>query len=285
MTLMLLSCTSHSQNLNKEILVDGGKPYLVGKINKEGLSAQNYSSWFTVGYDEYEPNEEIIKEISNQLKNYDILLFMGTWCGDSRREVPRFFKVLESVKYPMNHLTTVGVSRTPELYKQSPTHEEKGLNIHRVPTFIFYKNGQEVNRIVEHPVKTLEEDILDILKGDYRSNYYLVTKVNELIDNDNFYELSYQNLDEYKDLATSMYELNTYARLLSSTGKSEKALKVLRLNSELFSNDFRVFISLANAYYQLNEKKLALTQYEKAIVLNPGNQKLKTTIEKVKSEI
>ena len=133
------SCTSQSQNLNNEISEAGTKPYLLGKIDKEGLSSENYSAWFVTGFNEYQPNTDVITKISKQLKEYDILLFMGTWCGDSRREVPRFYKVLEAAKYPLEQLTAVAVNRTANMYKQSPTHEEKGLNIHRVPTFIFIK--------------------------------------------------------------------------------------------------------------------------------------------------
>ena len=42
---------------------------------------------------------------------------------------------------------------------------EKGYLIERVPTFIFYKNGTEIGRFVEHTVDgaTLEHDILQIV--------------------------------------------------------------------------------------------------------------------------
>ena len=42
---------------------------------------------------------------------------------------------------------------------------EKGYNVLRVPTFIFYKDGKEIGRFVEHTVNdaTLEHDILQIV--------------------------------------------------------------------------------------------------------------------------
>jgi len=56
--------------------------------------------------------------------------------------------------------------------KNSPTGEERGLNIIRVPTMLFYKNGKEVNRIVESPIESLEEDMAQILSGQpYTPNY------------------------------------------------------------------------------------------------------------------
>ena len=97
---------------------------------------------------------------------------MGTWCGDSKREVPRFIKILESVDYPMENLKIVAVDKRRDFYKKSPQGEEWGLNIRRVPTFIFYKNGREINRIIETPVTTLEVDIVSIvLQQEYTPNY------------------------------------------------------------------------------------------------------------------
>ena len=105
-------------------------------------------------------------------------MFMGTWCGDSKRQVPKFYKILEASNFPMDQFTAVAVSREADLYKQSPQHEEEGLNIVRVPTFIFLKNGKEVNRIIEKPIETLEKDIEKIITANnYKSNY-LVLKNN-----------------------------------------------------------------------------------------------------------
>ena len=86
---------------------------------------------------------------------------MGTWCEDSRREVPRFFKVLDHVEFPAETTRLVMVDRD----KQSGTDAEDGKNIHHVPTFILYKDEIELGRIVETPIESLEEDIFNILIG------------------------------------------------------------------------------------------------------------------------
>ena len=50
-------------------------------------------------------------------------------------------------------------------------YEEK-MNLNRVPTIIFYKNGKEVNRFVEFAQESLEEDIAKIVSGkDYKNSY------------------------------------------------------------------------------------------------------------------
>ncbi len=100
------------------------------------------------------------------MQGYQILAFLGTWCGDSKREVPRFLKILETANFPDDQLKIVALDKRKGKYKQSPTGEEWGLQILRVPTFILYKNGREVNRIIESPNTTLEEDVKKIIKTD-----------------------------------------------------------------------------------------------------------------------
>lgn len=94
---------------------------------------------------------------------------MGTWCGDSRRETPHFYKLLDAVNFDYKNLQMITVDRS----KKSSNNEQAGLEIIRVPTFIFYKNGKEINRFVEYPVKSLEEDLLEILKETgYKHSYF-----------------------------------------------------------------------------------------------------------------
>jgi thiol-disulfide isomerase/thioredoxin len=176
--LILLSSSTLlvAQSFNKEILLKNDQKILVGKIDKTGLNLPSYRSWFQKNYDDYYLDENSISIFAKKLSDYHIKLFMGTWCGDSQREVPRFLKILEHAKFPMEKLQMVAVDVRKDHYKKSPTGEEWGLQILRVPTIIFYKNGREANRIIETPNKTLEEDILDIING----NSYVPNKAKSL---------------------------------------------------------------------------------------------------------
>jgi thiol-disulfide isomerase/thioredoxin len=161
-----------SQKINQEISIENQQPFLVGEINIEGLSSNSYKEWFQPNLASYTVSTTNLGQVKNNLAEHQILIFMGTWCGDSKREVPRFIKILESVDYPMKNLKIVAVDKRKDFYKKSPQGEERGLNIRRVPTFIFYKNGREINRIIETPVTTLEEDILKIISQEqYTPNY------------------------------------------------------------------------------------------------------------------
>ncbi len=280
---LLLSCTSRSQTLNQEMADAGAQPYLIGKINQKGLSSGSYADWFDKGYHDYTPDKEIVRGFSEALQSYDIKLFMGTWCGDSRREVPRFYKVLAQANFPINQLISVAVSRAPDLYKQSPNHEEKGLNIHRVPTFIFYKNGVEVNRIVERPVKSIEHDIAQIIKGDYVSNYHAISLLDALVEKRNFYELALLELPKIKELVGSMYELNTYAKFLSANKLNDKALEVYKLNTVIFNDQPRTFMNYAKALGIQGQREAAIAALDAGLKKHPNNLLLSQNLKRFKS--
>lgn len=278
MTMLFCITFTSAQNLNTEIANEGETPFLLGKINKFGLTSENYNTWFSKNFDDYQPEQSTINELSKTLKNYTIKVFLGTWCGDSKREVPRFYKIIEACEFPDSKLEVIALSNQVNMYKQSPNHEEQGLNIHRVPTFILYKNGVEVNRIVEHPVETLEKDLLNITtKNTYISNYNIVKKVDEKIKNGTF-KASKKMSKILKPDAIKMPELNTYATVLFTSNQQKEAIEVLKLNTILYPDDAKTFEFLANRYYALNLPKKALKYYKKALKLAPNDENLKSYI-------
>lgn len=285
--LFIFSLHTHAQVLNQEITTEEEPPFLLGKINKSALERDSYKSWFNPNYDNYQPDIKLINEIAPDLKNYSITLFMGTWCGDSQKEVPRLFKVLEKVAFPMEQLTVIAVSRQAHMYKQSPTHEEAGLNIHRVPTIIFYKGDKEVNRIVEHPIDTFEADIKNILTTNtYQSNYRIVSAIDEILNKNGVEGLRKKTkkiLKSYEGKVSSMFELNTYGRILYGTDRIEEAIEVFKFNTKLFPNEARTYMSLANVLGVSGKKEQAIKVLEEAIKTHPDDKDLKENLEVIKS--
>jgi len=102
-----------------------------------------------------------VQQVNMLANSINIEIYMGTWCSDSRREVPRFLKILDLAIFDFHKLKIISVDRD----KISPTHEEIGRNIEYVPTFIIHKNNLEIGRIVEFPIITLEGDLINILMG------------------------------------------------------------------------------------------------------------------------
>lgn len=166
----LLMC--YAQEINKRVVDDNGREKLLGIVNKDAFTNDSFATWFNPQYVNYQVDKSTIEPLVKKLKKYEIKVFMGTWCGDSKRETPRFYKILDALNFPKEQLTMVALDYTKENYKKSPGGEEKGLNIIKVPTFIFYLNGKQVNRIVESPIESLEKDIASILdQNEYIPKY------------------------------------------------------------------------------------------------------------------
>ena len=148
-----------------QIINDSKKdnPMLIGLSQRSDYEhSEHFKQWFNEEYESYEIDEETLYLTSAIEDEIKIECFMGTWCEDSRREVPRFYKILDQIKFNEKNLKIVSVDKG----KVSPGGEEKGKNIHHVPTMIFYSQGQELGRIIEYPVGTLEEDVVDIMFGN-----------------------------------------------------------------------------------------------------------------------
>ena len=134
--------------------------WLLGYFNQLLLSSPPHSEWFIKGYDEYLADQEVINKLTEIDKNdLSIRIVMGTWCPDSRREVPRFMKIVDLWKFPAEKVIFIGVDNA----KLSPIGGYDKLDIQRVPTFIIYKNNVEAGRIIENPVTSLEQDMLNII--------------------------------------------------------------------------------------------------------------------------
>jgi hypothetical protein len=168
-----ISTNSFSQVLVNQI--DNGtrvNDILLGKCTRDALLQPPFEEWFRSNYDSYKVDSFTCNFIRPLLAGKSITIFMGTWCGDSRREVPRVLKMLDCCGFPMDKLTLIMVSNKDSLYKKSPQHEEAGKNIVRIPTIIIEQKGLEIGRIIEFPVTSLEKDLLSILRKEgYKPNY------------------------------------------------------------------------------------------------------------------
>ena len=134
--------------------------WLLGYFNLPRMLYAPHSEWYNSEFDRYQPGQKVVDKLALRIsEDITIKIVLGTWCPDSRREVPRFMKLLDALKFPVEKTTFIGVDNM----KLSPVGEYESLGIERVPTFIVYKNNIEAGRIIENPVTSLEQDMLDIL--------------------------------------------------------------------------------------------------------------------------
>lgn len=115
---------------------------------------------FDQNYATYEPDRELLNGLSTLINNIDITAVIGTWCGDCKLYVPQFYKVLDAIGFAESNLTLIEVDEEKKAENSTIDH----LNIISIPTFIIFKNGQELGRIIESPRLTLERDLLNLLK-------------------------------------------------------------------------------------------------------------------------
>ena len=157
-------------NLNSSDIPEGmfedpktGKPMLLGKITIEELQQEPFNEWYQMEFDGYEVDTELTNAISDP-GQYTYEVFLGTWCGDSRRELPRMEKIFSEMGIDMSNVLIVTLDRD----KTSPSGEQEGKDIRYVPTLIVSKDNQEIGRIVESPsseTATLESDLFEISLG------------------------------------------------------------------------------------------------------------------------
>ena len=170
-TIILFSCDNMKKNKQTDI-----DPYeleyvdLIGEFSRKDLSHILYSSWFDKNYESYIVDEESADKIKEYItRDLKIKVIMGTWCSDSRENVPSFFKLMDYLNIKKRNIDLIGL----DLNKENPNGDEKTYEIINVPTFIFYKENIEINRIVEITLESFEKDILKILDGSgYENAYY-----------------------------------------------------------------------------------------------------------------
>lgn len=244
---------------------------LLGVQSKEVLQQSPYGDWFNKNYTDYTLDSAAAMQLKPLLKNKHFEIYMGTWCGDSRREVPRMYKILEYAGVSPSQVKLVMVDNRDSAYKQSPGHEEKGKSIHRVPDLLVYDGKTEMNRIVEHPVVSLEKDLLQIAKKDayepaYAAANYLSRTLYQSVAAD-----KNKLADTLKKIAQNAVELNSLGYVWMAAGEWDKAMTAFEINAMLYPNVANVYDSLGEINLRMNNKEAAKKYYRKVLELQPGN--------------
>ena len=284
----LLVSSLWAQEYNKVISDKKGRPMLLGKTNTEAFENEAFS-WFTKNYNEYEVNTAVVKSLKKSLKGYKVKVFYGSWCGDSKRQLPKFYKVLNAAKFDEKDIEAIAVNSTKEQYKASPGGEGKGLNIHRVPTFIFYKDNKEVGRIVERPKATLERDIKTIVSGGKYWPYYSgVEYLNAFFNStslDNVLKQEETLVSYLSNFTKDSRELNTYGYKLLRSNQVEKALLVFKLNTKIYPYKANVYDSYAEALASNKNYKEAIKNYGRVLSIEPEDKNVAKQIAELQNKL
>ena len=263
--------------------------HIWGKFDLDALYQEPYLTWYRASLKDYIPDDELFQTVG-LLKDAEVDIYLGTWCGDSKAWVPKFVALWEELDLPMDRLNFIGLHNDDEYYKQSLNHEENRANIHRVPTFVIRNGETEIGRIVERPITTLENDLAQIDRGvaappRYEAVSYLIDYFkNESIDTSNVDQF----VSTYRQIRRNVSgpgELNTYGYVLKAAGKKAEAKFVFRLNTALFKYTPNCFDSLGELYLEDEDYQRAMECYERVRALNPQSERAIAALADIKSKM
>ena len=144
----------HDQVHNKDILINA--------CTREGMATfPEFKEMYDPLYVAYTPDAVKMIELKKLVKKEKIKIVFGTWCGDSKVNVPNFLKIMDALHFKEKNIELIAVDGN----KKAENGIIDGLDIKMVPTFIIYDHkGIELGRIIEGPKTTLEGDLLAIYK-------------------------------------------------------------------------------------------------------------------------
>lgn len=262
------SCAQHTYTIDT---TSRGNKMLFGEVTPDDFQQAPFVDWYKENYTAHQIDETLVTDKSKkQLAKYDVTIYMGTWCGDSRKEVPAVVKYLEANDYDMSRLKIVALNQN----KQARDRQEIGRNIHRVPAIIFSQDNKEKGRIVEHPVVSIEQDITDIISTKkYRPYYVGLEVLHDAISKKGFAVLNDDKfIAKLKPMVTKDYELYKYGVIYFRNNEYDKALAIYDFNAKLFPESARPFQNKGISYYKLGELEKAKYNLEKALKINPKNK-------------
>lgn len=148
------------------VLSESKKP---GKLDIETLESS--LPGFQDRFNNYQAQEPFIQQVRSFREFLRIEVYMNMECSRSKELVPAFIKIL---KLADNPYIEAEYFLLPNDQFQWETYSE-GRSISKIPTFIVYNENLELGRIVEKPLQSLEQDLVDILYAapppDYSLDY------------------------------------------------------------------------------------------------------------------
>jgi thiol-disulfide isomerase/thioredoxin len=134
-------------------------PVLIGTTSREAV--EMFSPDWVEAEVTSQPEAAGIQALASIEPGAEVEVFLGTWCGDSRREIPRLWKALDQLGSTPFGLSYVAVDRG----KKEPAAPIAEGGVLYLPTLIVKRNGHEVGRIVETSPHGVEADLADLLSG------------------------------------------------------------------------------------------------------------------------
>ncbi len=144
---MALFCGAVALAQSSEISHDAeGNKVIRGFMTKQELASDTAFKWFAENQAGYTPEPNALQAFRANKDSIHILAFGGTWCGDTKYILPKFFALTDAAGFPQSRVTLLGVDHS----KKTIQHLAEAFEVTNVPTFIVMKNGKEIGRVVEY---------------------------------------------------------------------------------------------------------------------------------------
>jgi len=139
-------------------------PTLVGPLQWSDLAT--LAGWGEE-LDAYQPDPAAVERLRQATGAYRVEVVLGTWCGDSEREVPRLVRVVEEVGGDRFALLLHGVDRGKRVTDPAfPPGVLPDATAERVPTILVLDEaGLELGRVVETAEQPLEQLLVEMLSA------------------------------------------------------------------------------------------------------------------------
>ena len=140
--------------------VVNGEYIMDGRAKQKDFVGNPKCKWFDSCYAAYKTNQSFINSLKPMSTEIKVVVVAGSWCEDTQRELPHFYKVMNEVGVSENQIELIMVDRK----KHSSAFNVSALDVKNIPAIIFYKDGKEQGRIVEAAIGGTEEAMMNIFK-------------------------------------------------------------------------------------------------------------------------
>ncbi|WP_428235571.1 thioredoxin family protein [Gracilimonas sp.] len=130
---------------------------LTGPVTKEEILANDRI--YKIYIDRYEPDREAVEYLSAYRDSVQLMVFVGSWCRESRKYIPGLMKTLEVVGSDNIDIRYIAVDHQKKL----PKSFLNKFDIKYIPSVLVLKGTTEVGRIEEKPHRLIETDLVQIL--------------------------------------------------------------------------------------------------------------------------
>ncbi len=246
-----------------------------------------------------ESNKENIKYLTVTLYN-DAAYILSE--GTTKQDTANFPTAKNDFELYKKYATIVDTSKDYRTIKENEVKFKLGLGY--IYNVMFNKDAtynveyynlakQQYMAVLSMDESYISKENLKMLK-DWKAGYDENERVKKLLSVSKYYtkENSIDKTitlikDEKKKETKSSYNvsedaLNNFGYELIKLNKTDDALKIFTLNTELYPNSFNTYDSLGECLLKLNKKDEGLKAYKKSLELNPKNKNASKVLSETK---